>query len=47
MLLEKYIGRERMSRSAFGLALLQAGTVPLSLTKTFPEPADSGGYQAR
>lgn len=42
MLLEKYIGRERVSGFAFGRVLLQAGTVPLSLAKTLAEPAASG-----
>lgn len=28
-------------------ALLQAGVVPVSLTKTLPEPADSGRHRAR
>jgi len=45
-LLLRYIGRERMSGFAVGYALLQAGMVPLSLTKTFPELPDSGRYQA-
>lgn len=43
MLLEKYIGRERMSGFAFGRAPLQAGMMLSSLTKTFPELATQAG----